>query len=540
MIFYGRMCKMPLYILITASIILICIFFGKLSGKIGIPTLLLFIFLGMLFGSDGLFKINFDNYAFAEQICSIALIFIMFYGGFGTNWSKAKPTAVKALLLSGPGVVITAGITGIFCFFVLKFDFMESMLIGAVVSSTDAASVFAVLRSKKLNLKYNTASLLEIESGSNDPFSYMLTVIILSYMGAENQTANVTYMIFAQIIFGAFTGIMCALAASYILSRCNLAENGFDSIFVFGTALISYSLASVIGGNGYLSVYITGIILGNKQLVNKKALVHFFDGFTGLMQMLIFFLLGLLAFPSQLPGITLSALAIALFLTFVARPIAVFLILTPFKCPLNQQLLICWSGLRGAASIVFAIMARLSPAYTKFDIFHIVFFIVLFSISIQGALIPIAARKLKMIDNNDDVMKTFNDYSDEIPIRFIRLHITQNHPWISKKIKNIKLLPDVILVLVVRNGEQIIPRGNTEIFEGDEIIVSGLAPDDGTLGYLTEVIIDKDNSWCGKTLSDIKMNHDRLIVLIMRNGKTLIPSGKTKIKENDVLIINQS
>lgn len=531
---------MPLYILITAAIILICIFFGKLSGKIGIPTLLLFIFLGMLFGSDGLFKIKFDNYTFAEQICSVALIFIMFYGGFGTNWSKAKPTAVKALLLSGPGVVITAGITGIFCFFVLKFDFMESMLIGAVVSSTDAASVFAVLRSKKLNLKYNTASLLEIESGSNDPFSYMLTVIILSYMGAENQSINVGYMIFAQIIFGAIIGILCAFAAAYILSKCNLAENGFDSIFVFGTALISHSLASVIGGNGYLSVYITGIILGNKQLVNKKALVHFFDGFTGLMQMLIFFLLGLLAFPSQLPGITLSALAIALFLTFVSRPIAVFAMLTPFKCPLNQQLLICWSGLRGAASIVFAIMARLSPAYTKSDIFHIVFFIVLFSISIQGALIPFAARKLKMIDNNNDVMKTFNDYSDEIPIRFIRLHITPNHPWISKKIKNIKLLPDVILVLVIRNGEQIIPRGNTEIFEGDEIIVSGLAPDDGTLGYLTEVVIDNDNSWCGKTLSDIKMSHDRLIVLIMRNGKTLIPSGKTKIKENDVLIINQS
>lgn len=531
---------MHVYILIAAAVILICIFFSKLSAKIGVPTLLLFIFLGMLFGSDGLFKIKFDNYSFAEQICSVSLIFIMFYGGFGTNWSKAKPAAAKAILLSSLGVVMTAGITGLFCFYVLKFAFTESMLIGAVISSTDAASVFSVLRSKKLNLKHNTASLLEIESGSNDPFSYMLTVIILSYMGAEGGSVNILYMIFAQITFGALIGVICAVAAAYILTKCKLAKNGFDSIFVFGMALISYSLASVTGGNGYLSVYITGIILGNKPLKNKKSLVHFFDGFTGLMQMLIFFLLGLLSFPSQFPAIALPALAIALFLTFIARPATVFAMLTPFKCPLNQQLLVSWSGLRGAASIVFAIMSTLSPAYTKNDIFHIVFFIVLFSISIQGALIPFAAKKLKMIDNNSDVMKTFNDYSEEIPIRFIKLQITENHPWISKKIKNIRLLPDVILALVIRGGKQITPRGNTEIMEGDEIILSGLAPDDGNIGYLTEIILDKDNTWSGKSLSEIKMGADKLIVLIKRNGRIIIPAGQTVLKENDILIINQS
>lgn len=531
---------MPEFILTIAAIILLCIFLGKISGKTGVPTLLLFIFLGMMFGTDGILKIHFDNYSFAEHICSLSLIFIMFYGGFGTNWNKAKPAAAKAILLSSVGVVITAAVTGIFCRYALKFGFAESMLIGAVISSTDAASVFSILRSKKLNLKYNTASLLEIESGSNDPFSYMLTAIILSCMGAKGGNSGIVYMIFAQITFGISVGVIGAVISAYILKNCKLAEDGFDSIFVFGTALAIYSISAALGGNGYLSVYITGIILGNKSFKNKKALVHFFDGVTGLMQMLIFFLLGLLSFPSQLIEIAPIALAIALFLTFVARPVAIFAILTPFKCPLRQQLLVSWTGLRGAASIVFAITATLSPAYTKNDIFHIVFFIVLFSISLQGTLIPFAARKLKMIDDNADVMKTFNDYSEEIPIRFIKLKITENHPWIHKKIKNIQLLPDVILALIVRNGKQIVPRGNTEIFKDDEIILSGLAPDDGNLGYLSEIILDKDNSWAGKNVSDIKIDSDKLIVLIKRNERIIIPDGKTILKENDILIINQS
>ena len=176
-------------------------------------------------------------------------------------------------------------------------------------------------------------------------------------------------------------------------------------------ALLAYASASVIGGNGYLSVYIAGIILGNKPLHNKKSMVHFFDGITGLMQMLIFFLLGLLSFPSQLPKIMPYAFAIALFLTFVARPLVVFAILTPFHCPMNQKLLVSWSGLRGAASVVFAIMAMVSPAYTKNDIFHMVIFIVLFSISIQGSLLGVVAKKLDMIDEDGNVMKTFSDYS---------------------------------------------------------------------------------------------------------------------------------
>lgn len=530
---------MSVYILVVAAVILMCLLFSKVSNKLGVPTLLVFIFLGMLFGSDGIFKIQFDNYVFAEEICSLSLIFIMFYGGFGTNWKSAKKVAVKSVLLSTVGVVLTATITGVFCHFVLNFDILESLLIGAVISSTDAASVFSILRSKRLNLKYNTASLLEVESGSNDPCSYMLTAIILTFMNGETSGGQIVYMIFAQIVYGVAIGVVLAFLTSFILSKAKNSISGFESILVFSMALVSYALASLVGGNGYLSTYITGIILGNRNIKGKKSLVHFFDGLTGLMQILIFFLLGLLAFPSQLPAIILPALGIALFLTFVARPISVFAILTPFKCPIKQQLLVSWSGLRGAASIVFAIMAVVSPAYIKYDVFHVVFFIVLFSISLQGTLIPFVAKKLNMIDNNSDVMKTFNDYTEEVPVQFLKLLIKEKHPWVNKKIKNIRLLPSLLIALIIRDDKQIVPKGDTVILQDDIVIMSGPSLDKEFEGYLTEITIDSDNEWLGMTLSEIKFGSDRLVILIKRNNRVIIPSGKTRIKEDDVLIINQ-
>lgn len=531
---------MSVYILIIAIIILICLSLSKVSNKLGLPTLLVFIFLGMLFGSDGLFKIPFDNYMFAERICSVSLIFIMFYGGFGTNWKRGRPVAVKAALLSSVGVVMTAVLTGLFCFYVLHFDFLESMLIGSVISSTDAASVFSVLRSKRLNMKYNTASMLEIESGSNDPCSNILTVVILSLMSVQSGGWKITYMVFSQIVYGGIVGTAIAYAAYFVLQRTKITSDGSDSIFVFGIALISYSGAAIIGGNGYLSVYITGIILGNLPIDNKKTLVHFFDGITGLVEILIFFLLGLLSFPSQLPAIMITSLLIALFLTLVARPLSVFAILTPFKCPLNQQLLVSWAGLRGAASIVFAIMATVSPAYMKNDVFHIVFFIVLFSILLQGSLLPFVSKKLKMIDNNSDVMKTFSDYTEEVPIQFIKQMITFEHPWVNKKIRDIELLPDVLVVLIIREHRQIIPKGNIVLMAGDTVILSGPSLNGDVLGSLTELKIDKDNEWFGKPLSEIKFGHDKLVMVIKRNNKILIPRGKTVIRENDILIINQT
>ena len=530
---------MTSYILLVAAVILLCLSLNKMSNKLGIPMLLAYILLGMMFGTDGILKIPFDNFTIAEQICTVSLIFIMFYGGFGTNWKQAKPVAGKAVLLSTVGVILTAVTTGAFCHFILKMDFWESMLIGSVISSTDAASVFSILRSKRLNLKNNTASMLEVESGSNDPCSYMLTVIILTIMSGELSGSSLVVMIFSQIIFGILVGVVVALAAAFILKKVNFATDGFDTIFVFSMALVSYAGASMINGNGYLAAYIAGIILGNTPLHHKNSLVHFFDGITGLMQMLIFFLLGLLAYPSQLPKILPIALAIAVFLTFVARPVSVFAILMPFRCPVKQQLLVSWAGLRGAASIVFAIMATVSPAYTKNDLFHIVIFIVLFSISIQGTLLGLVAKKLDMIDENGNVMKTFSDYSDEMPVEFVKISIKAGHPWENRRIKDLTSLPDLLLVLILRGEERIIPNGNTVVLAGDKIVLSALSPEENLGICLTEIPIEKDSKWIGKPLSRIKLGEEKLVLVLKRNEKVVIPNGNTVIRENDVLVISQ-
>ena len=530
---------MTTYLLLSSIVIICCVIFSSVSNKTGVPMLLAFILLGMFFGCDGPFKINFSNFYFTEQICSIALIFIMFYGGFGTKWQEAKPVVTKSILLSSLGTVLTALFVGLFCYYALGITFLESMLIGSVISSTDAASVFSILRSKKLNLKYNTASLLEIESGSNDPFSYMLTITVLSLMNGSVTTKGFILLILAQIAFGLFFGFIIAKLTLIFLKHFKVSSSGFNAIFIVAVAIISYALPTVFNGNGYLSTYITGIILGNSKINNKPELVHFFDGITGLMQIVLFFLLGLLSFPSQLPYVAFTALCIALFLTFVARPLAVFAILLPFSRNLNQQMLISWAGMRGAASIVFAIMAVINPATINNDVFHIVFFIVLFSILIQGTLIPFMAKKLSMTDNSVDVMKTFNDYMDEIPVRFISLKVPNNHAWTKKKIKDLSLPPDSLIAVIYRANEEIIPNGSTQIMPNDTLILSGKSPTANQGINLYEKAIESGSDWIGKSVSSLSMGNDR-IIMIRRNEKVIIPNGNTVILEKDILVIAEN
>lgn len=527
-------------LILASLVIMCCIFFNKISGKIGMPMLLVFIFIGMIFGSDGILKIPFDNYSFAEQICSVALIFIIFYGGFGTKWSEARKVAGKSILLSSVGVIMTAFLTGFFCYFVLKFELLESLLIGAVLSSTDAASVFSVLRSKQLNLKYGTASILELESGSNDPWAYMFTLILLSVMQGHSTAKEFVYTLFAQIAFGIALGAAIAAAAVFVLKHVKFETAGFDAIFVAAVAVLSYAVPSAVGGNGYLSAYIVGIVLGNTKFANKKSLVHFFDGITSFSQILIFFLLGLLSFPSHLPQIILPAAAILLFLTLIARPLSVLAIMTPFKAPMKQQLLIAWAGLRGATSIVFAIMATVGDTYIENDVFHIVFCIVLISIGVQGTLLPMVAKKLDMIDNEENVMKTFNDYSDETEVQFIRLSITKDSYWSQKQIKDIVLPPGLLIVMILRNNEKIIPVGKTEMLPGDILVLSAEGFYDDKRFGLSELKVTADNDWCDKAISEISMPDNELIVMIKRNGGTVIPNGKVVIEKNDVLVITSN
>nr|WP_294148170.1 potassium/proton antiporter [uncultured Clostridium sp.] len=528
---------LTLSLFITSVVIFICILSSKISGRIGVPTLFVFIVLGMLFGSDGVFKIPFDNYVFAEQICSVALIFIMFYGGFGTRWSEARPVAFKSILLSSVGVVLTAVLTGLFCYFVLRVDFLEGMLIGSVLGSTDAASVFSILRSRKLNLKYGSASMLELESGSNDPFSYMMTIIILSAMSGSASGIEIVGMLVSQLFFGLLIGAAVAFIASRFLNRYQFYGEGFDTIFVFAVAIISYALSSLLGGNGYLSTYLTGIILGNQALKNQKTLVSFFDACTGLMQILLFFLLGLLAFPSRMPAIILPAAVIAVFLTFVARPAAVGLLLAPFKTPLNQYLVVSWAGLRGAASIVFAIMVMVSGSNISIDVFHIVFCVVLFSIIFQGSLLPVLAKKCDMIDENADVMKTFTDYTENTQIQFIQLPIGADHPWVDQKIRDINLHPGTLIAVIKRGEQVVVPKGNTQILAGDTVILGAEGFSDNREILLKEIRITPEHRWCNKKVSEAKFYKNTIIVMIKRGDQVIIPAGNTGIQDQDLVVV---
>ena len=439
--------------------------------------LLIFIVLGMLFGSDGLVGIYFDNYELASTLCSLGLVFIMFYGGFGTNWKMAKPIAVPSVLMSSLGVVITAGLTGLFCHLVIKTTLLEGFLIGAIVASTDAASVFAVLRAQKLNLKGSLASLLEVESGSNDPIAYMMTLIVLTMLKSSGELSLVTVapIILRQIIFGLIIGFLLAKGTVYILRHSNFEVEGFYTIFVTAVAILSYSFSEFLGGNGYLSVYIAGIIIGNSKIPRKKSMFHFFDGVSWIMQIALFFMLGLLSFPSRLPHVTVTAVSISLFMILIARPLATFIILSPFKFTIKEKLFISWVGLRGAASVVFAIFAVTYGVNIENDIFHIIFFIALFSVAIQGTLIPKVASLLDLVDTEDEgsVLRTFTDYTGEINTDLLEVNITKDSQWIDKMIMDANIPEEILIVMIKRDNKILVPKGSTLIKGGDTLVLSG-------------------------------------------------------------------
>lgn len=460
------------YLILIGAVIVICVLLNRFAQKLPIPSLLIFIALGMCFGVNGIVGISFDDYQISEQICSVCLLFVMFYGGFGTNLKAARPAAAKAVVLSTAGVVMTAGLVGIFAHFALKLEWLESFLIGSVIASTDAASVFSVLKTQKLDLKDHTASLLEIESGSNDPFSYMLTVLFVSLL--QGKSVSVPALLANQILVGAAAGLLIGYGAVFFLKKCDFYMEQGKTIFVFAAAVLAYALPSVFGGNGYLSVYICGIYMGNAALPDKKDLVHFFDAVTGIAQMMIFFLLGLLVTPSELPQTFLPSLFIMLFLTFIARPLAAGILLVPMRSSLRQIGVVSWAGLRGVASIVFAIYAVLGEIELHYNLFNLVFCIVILSLGIQGTLLPRVSFVLHMIDRNQDVRRTFNDYQSDNDVSFVKLHVSAGHRMAGKSLSEIRLPKGNLIVLIQREGKTLIPGGATVLQPGDCLAVARL------------------------------------------------------------------
>lgn len=520
-------------VLLFASIILMLALFAiNLSGKSGIPSLLLFLAIGIVCSILG---VDFADFNFSDHFSTFALIVIIFYGGFGTSWKMGKNVVKEASVLSFLGVIMTALLTGSFIYFVFKIPFYESMLIGSIIGSTDYASVSNILKSKNLNLKYNTASLLEIESGSNDPSAYTMTMVFLSLVTGKK--VSIPLMMILQIGLGLLFGFLIAYIVSKILDKVNLKKDGISIIFIAAMVLFTYSFTSTLSGNGYLAVYIFGIKIGNRNFMGKKDIVFFFDGFSELMNIGLFFLLGLLANPSAIIKNLPIAFIIMLFMTFISRPLTVFSLMMPFKLKKNQLLVISWAGLRGAAAIAFAIISVNSKAQFTVDIYHIVFGICLLSSFIQASFMAPISIKLNMLDPSDTVLNTFNFYSDKSPISFIKTKIDEESHLAGTKVKELNLEFDFIVAKIERDGKVIVPRGEVTLEIGDTIVLAGEEYFDSFGQEIVEFNINHGHEWVDKKIMDLNLPEDRLILTINRNDGFVIAEGKTVIKEGDRILL---
>lgn len=525
-------------LLLAGIVIVICVLSNRVASKLPVPSLILFICLGMLFGADGPAHIQFRDYALTEFACCAGLLFIMFYGGFNANVREARPVAPQAILLSTAGVLVCAGIVGAFCHFVLGLDWLVGLLVGSVIASTDAASVFNVLRGAKLSLRDGTDSLLEIESGSNDPMSYMLTVILSTLIvGAD---INVPLMAAEEIVIGIAFGLGIGKLAEIALERVDFAMEQGETIFLIAVALVSYALPGVLHGNGFLAVYLCGMWLGNADIPHKRDMALTFDVITEVCQMAIFFLLGLLVQPSRLHLVVLPAIIVFAFLTLVARPLSTFLVLRPFGASLAKIGITAGAGLRGAASVVFALYVVTSGAQTwlPFNIFDLVFVVVLLSLVVQGSLLPALARALDMIDANANVMRTFNDFQEESDLSLIKIKVDPTHPWIGRALRDVPTPRDLIVVLILRHGnERVVPGGDTVIEAGDLLVYAAPtfeARDDFTL---REVHVGEHHRWAGKLLRELPDTSRIVIVMLKRGDQSIIPNGDTRIEAGDLAFI---
>lgn len=528
------------YILIVVGIILLiaCVLI-KFSNRTGIPFLLLCIVAGLILGKTRIFNIEFHNLVLLERVASLGLVFIMFYGGFGTNKKKAEPVIKKAVVLSTLGVFLTAVFSGLFCHYVLKMSLPMSLLVAAVTSSTDAASVFSILKNKNLALKENTDSLLEMESGSNDPMSYMLTVIALSLIKNSIDVPNLLLTVFLQFAVGIGVGVLFAFGSVKLLRNFRFSHS-FDQVYVMGAVVLAFGVTSLLKGNGYLAVYLFGIILGNSRIPNKVSLVHFYDGVTEFLQIMIFFLLGLLVRPKGLISMLLPAFLFFLFITFIGRPLATYILLAFFKnTSKGQKILTSFAGLRGVASVVFAIMALSQASDVGMELFNLVFCLVILSILFQGSLIPFVAKKTNMVDDTHDILETFNDYVSETALSFFTIEIEKGHAWENKKIYELQLPQEMLIVSIIRNKISIIPNGNTIILEKDKVKISAISETGPENVDLDEIEINDKNKWIGKTISAFSKNENELVILIMRDSNPVIPTGDTILMKNDLLYLRR-
>lgn len=460
--------------LLVGSILLLVSIVASKSNRFGIPALLLFLIVGMLAGSEGIGGIYFEDAQLAKFIGLVALVLILFSGGLDTRLSDIRPVFNRGIILSTIGVSGTALLTGLFVHWVTPLGYLESFLLGSIISSTDAASVFTILRSKRSGLRGRIRPLLEFESGSNDPMAYFLTVFFLFLIQQESFAWDSLLVLFLkQFLLGGAVGVGMGYVIWKLINRINLDFEGLYAVLLLAMALFVFSFTSFLGGNGFLAVYLSAIFLGNQNFIHKRSLIKHFDGQAWLMQIIMFLALGMLVYPSKLFPLIGLGMAVFFFLLLVARPLIVFLLMARSGFSKKAKLFVSWVGLRGAVPIILAIYALDAKTPNSELIFNLVFFISAMSVLIQGTTIPYFANKLKLSMPAELRKKSTVDIELANKVKSIHLEIElKNDSFCNgKSLVDIQIPPGVGLSLIERNGQFWIPDGRTIFQEGDKLTV---------------------------------------------------------------------
>lgn len=466
-------------LLICSVILFVSILAGKAGFRVGLPALLLFLGIGMLFGSDGL-GLQFSNPQIAQFIGMIALSIILFSGGMDTKLSEIKPIASQGVVLATLGVLVTTAITGYFIFWLTglvagyeTLTVAESLLMSAVMSSTDSASVFSILRSKGVYLKQRLRPTLELESGSNDPMAYMLTIILIAYIQSNGMNfLDGAISLAVQLILGLIAGYILGKVSVWIINKVNVENQSLYPILLLAVIFFIFSITSLLKGNGYLAVYIAGLVVGNTKIIHKKSIVTFFDGFTWLWQIVMFITLGLLVNPHELLPVAGIGLTVGIFMIIFARPITVFLCLLPFRnFTTKAKLYISWVGLRGAVPIIFATYPLIAGIENANLIFNVVFFITILSLLVQGTTVTHVARWLHLTDAPERKDEFGIELPEEIKSAMSEIDITKEVLSHGNKLMQLKLPDHTLAVMVKRDGKYFIPKGNTELHENDKLLM---------------------------------------------------------------------
>lgn len=458
----------------TALLLLVSILASKVSAYLGIPALLLFLVIGMLAGSEGPGGIYFDDPWLAQLLSVVALVFILFSGGLDTRLDDIGPVMREGLVLSTLGVLFTALAVGGLASLVLDFTWQEGVLLGAIVSSTDAAAVFAVLRGKNVGLKGHLKPLLELESGSNDPMAIFLTLGMVRLVDTPGQSVLTLIPMFVQqMVIGAAAGYVTGRFAARVINRLRLEYEGLYPVLMMALVLLLYGAVTVVGGNGFLAVYLAGVIAGNSNFIHKASLRRFHEGLAWLMQIVMFLTLGLLVFPSDLVPVIGEGVLIALFLMMVARPASIFLVLSWTRLTVPEKTFISWVGLKGAAPIIlatFPLLAGLSEANT---LFNLVFFIVLISVIVQGTTLSVAARRLGV--DQPELRKRPHPLeftpSEGIKSELVEVWVPEHSAAAGKQLVDISFPHATLVVLLGRDDAFIVPVGSTTLQAGDLLLI---------------------------------------------------------------------